>query len=674
MQNQNTKSYSVLSIKVSRTNEKGPLASEQMFANLHGILKKVTGKQESTSDQEGYSFEIANIHNNIYFLAHIPSYLQDFFESQVYAQYPDVEISEIPDYVEFRQYPSIAVCELDFLKHDILPINTYTLFEDALAKQLIDPLSSVAEALRKGVASLDEHIGIQILCKPINSKALQSKTFSSLKRLQAGKKIFFFGDEKKLYDEASLPIKLLLSPFSFLSKKKSNSTVDAFAGHGHSDIPEANQKTNMNSDVGKVFVNALLGKSSKLGFRVVIRVAYWSDKTLPKEILDQKVLSVANSFKQFNNPYLNGFDVHLNNSLESLALFKTRQFGKKTGMFMNTEELASLYHLPNLEMKTPNIVWVTSRKKEPPVNLPTFSNTPESELTILGKANFRGSDTTFGIKPDDRRRHVYIIGKTGMGKSVLMENMIFSDLVNGRGVGVVDPHGELAENVIDFIPEYRKDDVIIIDPSDSDFPVAINMLENVGTGEGRSLIASALVGIFKKLFGESWGPRLEYVLRNTILALVEAPDTNMMGIMRMLVDEEYRTKILSYVTDPVVLAYWNTEFANYQPKNIAEIISPIQNKVGQFLSSPIIRNIVGQNINTINIREAMDSKKIVIVNLSKGKIGEDNSALLGSMLVTRFQLDAMSRANIDKDERVDFYLYVDEFQNFATDSFATIIS
>jgi hypothetical protein len=240
-------------------------------------------------------------------------------------------------------------------------------------------------------------------------------------------------------------------------------------------------------------------------------------------------------------------------------------------------------------------------------------------------------------------------------------------------VAVIDPHGDLAEAVLRFVPKSRTNDVILFDPSDKDFPVAFNVLEGKNP-EQRGLIASGLIGVIKKLNIDSWGPRLEHFLRNTVLALVEAPDTTMLGITRMLVDKVYRAKILHYVEDPMVRSFWETEFSALAPQKLAEAVGPIQNKVGQFLSTPVIRNIVGQPKSTLDLRFAMDTGKIVIVNLSKGKIGEDNSALLGSLLVTKFQLDAMSRADIPEKDRKDFYLYVDEFQNFATDSFATILS
>jgi type IV secretory pathway TraG/TraD family ATPase VirD4 len=294
---------------------------------------------------------------------------------------------------------------------------------------------------------------------------------------------------------------------------------------------------------------------------------------------------------------------------------------------------------------------------------------------VIGRTNFRGRRDLFGIKNVDRRRHIYIIGKTGMGKSVLLENMIFSDVQSGRGLAVIDPHGDLADAVINFVPSSRTNDVVILDPSDSAFPFAFNMLEGGGSSPDKmNLIASGLLGVFKKMYAESWGPRLEHILRNCILALAENENTSILGIMRILVDEEYRRKMVANVTNPLVRSFWIDEFGKMQDKLRTEAISPIQNKVGQFLSSPMVRNILGQVKSTVNIRFMMDTGKIVIVNLSKGKMGEDNSSLMGSLLITKFQLDAMSRADVAEKDRKDFYLYVDEFQNFATDAFATILS
>lgn len=295
------------------------------------------------------------------------------------------------------------------------------------------------------------------------------------------------------------------------------------------------------------------------------------------------------------------------------------------------------------------------------------------DITYFAEANFRDKRTRFGIKRQDRRKHVYVIGKTGMGKTTILENMAIQDIQSGEGIGFMDPHGDTAEKLLDYIPEERIDDVIYFNPADIQFPIAFNAIENVDPDK-RHLMASGLVGVFHKLWAETWGPRLEHVLRNTIMALLEVPDSTLLGIMRMLVDKQFRKKIVEQLKDPVVKSFWTEEFAKYSDKFQTEAVAPIQNKVGQFLTSSLIRNIVGQTHSAIDIRKAMDEGKIVIMNLSKGRIGEDNSALFGAMLITKIQLAAMSRVDTPEEERKDFFLYVDEFQNFSTESFANILS
>lgn len=296
-----------------------------------------------------------------------------------------------------------------------------------------------------------------------------------------------------------------------------------------------------------------------------------------------------------------------------------------------------------------------------------------NQINFFAKTNFRNSETTFGIKVDDRRRHVYVIGKTGMGKTNLVQNMAIQDIHNGNGVAIVDPHGEFAEECLQAVPKERINDVVYFNPADTEFPIAMNVMEQVDAAY-RPLIASGLVGVFKKIWADSWGPRLEYLLRNAILALLEYPGATLLGVTRIMIDKKYREKIMEKVTDPVIKSFWEEEFAQYNQNFAVEAIAPIQNKVGQFLSSALIRNIVGQEESSFSMRDIMDSQKIIIMNLSKGRIGEDNSALLGAMMITKIQLSAMERVDIPEEERKDFYLYVDEFQNFATESFANILS
>ena len=297
----------------------------------------------------------------------------------------------------------------------------------------------------------------------------------------------------------------------------------------------------------------------------------------------------------------------------------------------------------------------------------------DAEVNYFGMANYRNQNRRFGIKLDDRRRHMYVVGKTGMGKTTLLENMVLNDIYAGHGLGYVDPHGDTAEKILNYIPAHRINDVVYFNPSDLDYPIGFNILETIRP-EQKHLVASGLMGVFKKIWPDVWSSRMEYILNNTILALLDFPGTTLLGINRLLADAEYRRRVVNNTKDPVIKAFWQTEFAAYNDKYKQEAVAPIQNKIGQFLSASVIRNIVAQVKSKINIREIMDNKKIFIMNLSKGRIGEDNSRLLGGMLITKIQLSAMERVDTPENQRPDFFLYVDEFQNFATESFANILS
>ncbi len=295
------------------------------------------------------------------------------------------------------------------------------------------------------------------------------------------------------------------------------------------------------------------------------------------------------------------------------------------------------------------------------------------EICVFAQTNFRNKPRRFGIKLDDRRRHMYIIGKTGMGKSTMMENMMLHDIYAGHGVGLVDPHGDFAEKIINYIPSWRINDVVYFNPSDTAFPIGFNILE-VHNEEQKHLVAAGMMATFKKIWPDVWSARMEYILNNTLLALLEYPGSTLLGINRLLADKKYRGRVVKKITDPVIKAFWQNEFANYPERYMTEAVAPIQNKIGQFLSASIIRNMVAQVKSTIDIRKLMDEGKILIMNLAKGRIGEDSSRLLGGMLITKIQLSAMERVDLPEAERRDFFLYVDEFQNFATPSFANILS
>lgn len=297
----------------------------------------------------------------------------------------------------------------------------------------------------------------------------------------------------------------------------------------------------------------------------------------------------------------------------------------------------------------------------------------KKDIIYIGEVAWRNQKTKFGIKTDDRRRHMYLVGKTGMGKSNMLENMAIQDIQAGNGIAFIDPHGEAAEKLLDYVPSHRVNDVIYFNPGDVSYPTAFNVMEIINP-EQRNLIASGLMAVFKKIWPDVWSARMEYILNNTILALLEYPNSTLLAINRMFSDPDFRAKVVEKVTDPIIKSFWVNEYAKYNQKYEQESTAAIQNKIGQFIANPLMRNIIGQVKSSIDMRKIMDEKKILIVNISKGMVGEDASRLFGAMLITKLQLAAMSRQDVTEEEREDFYCYVDEFQNFATDSFVNILS
>jgi hypothetical protein len=379
------------------------------------------------------------------------------------------------------------------------------------------------------------------------------------------------------------------------------------------------------------------------------------------------------AFKQFNTTNLNGFVSKSTSFNREKQLEYQARFFSDRGYILNIEELASLFHLPHTSVETPNILWATTKTAEPPPNVPVQIAGNEEDISLLGVTNFRGTNTVFGLYREDRGRHVYILGQTGTGKSGALELLTLSDIYYDQGFAVIDPHGDYAQHVLSFIPQRRLDDVVYFNPADTSYPIGFNPLE-ISDPSLKGHISSELVGVLKRLFAESWGPRLEYILRYSLLALLDYPNSTMLDITRLLTDKKFRAHVITYIDDPVVKNFWVTEFASWNDKFASEAVAPVLNKVGAFTANPMIRNIIGQPKSTFNLRKIMDEGKILIVNLSRGLMGEDNAGILGAMIVTKIQLAAMGRADTTQAERRPFYLYVDEFQNFATDSFATILS
>ena len=412
----------------------------------------------------------------------------------------------------------------------------------------------------------------------------------------------------------------------------------------------------------------IVEKVSYPGFKTSIRLIGDTNKTLTE---------LASTFGVYTRSDGNGFSgkkAPLFNKKSVITAAHDRSVTNND--VLNILELATIWHLPSDKIKTEGIAWGTKVLSEPPENLPnavTATEEDKKEINFFGRTIFKNKETIFGIKEIDRRRHVWVIGKTGTGKSTLIANMAIDDLKKDRGIGIIDPHGDLCDVIMDYIPKHRINDVIYFNPADKDFPIAINPLE-VTNKEEAELVVSGIVSIFNKIFGFSWGPRLEYILRNSLSTLAQVPNTTLKDIPLILTNKQFRAKVVEDLDDEVLKNFWVNEFDKMTEKLQQEAISPILNKVGQFVASPLIRSVIGHPKSSISLDDAMNDGKIFLANLSQGRLGEDNAALLGAMLITKFQLAAMHRVAIPEAERKDFYLYVDEFQNFATGSFIKIMS
>ncbi len=617
----------VLLLQVPRTNDKKELAAEQLFASLHGLLMSPRAGYFSSSVRERISLEIAVRKKRIAFYVWVPEELKDFVEEQIYAQYPTVQISEVQDYTteEGGHYETNLMSELKLTGHEALPIKTFQSFE-------VDPLAAITAALAK--FEDNEEAWLQHVVRPAADN-WHRKSESYIANMRSGGGLGFTKAMTALWTppdgKDAAPVKL--------------------------------------TEYQQARITGAETKSQKLAYETAIRIVYRGN--LPPSQAKLRMQAIIASYKQFNTTYLNGFaGRRLTDNPAALEVYRQRILNK--GFICNIEEIATLYHLPHTNVETPFILWASSNTAEPPANLPILSGQEQPDISPAAITNFRGHNTAFGLPRSDRGRHLYIIGQTGVGKSGMLELLTISDIYSPYGFAVIDPHGDYALNILRRIPEERVSDVIYFNPADTDFPIAFNPME-VNDPKLKTHTASELIGVLKRMF-ESWGPRLEYILRYCLLALLDYPDSTMLDITRMLTDKKFRQDVLKYVEDPVVRNFWTVEFASWNDKFQAEAVAPVLNKVGAFTANPIVRNIIGQPKSSFNIRQIMDERKILVVNLSRGLIGEDNAALLGALLVTKIQLGAMSRADIPQDQRSPFYLYVDEFQNFATESFATILS
>ena len=671
----------ILEVQVNRENEKWAPIFEHILIVLHKILDKNEGsyfKKNKVSTWPAFSFEIVKYGNKIRFFLIVWDNYKNFLINQIYAHFPSVDITEISDYLKTIPNDKITIGEIGLKKHYIYPIKSYTELQEEWSNETVDPYSSITSSLSKiGTNSLTV---LQINFSPVHDSDWKKDVGKIYSILSSNQPKFI---KKLLLSENYIYFKILFLPFILIWKFLR--LIFSFTQNNETEWDEWNNDEQETVKIGNKDVlidkenrglpSNILNKIKSPGYATSIWIIIASTDSLERKMAIKEIVSTLWVYDSF---WQNGLRLkYAWNDLEKISKMKQRLCSSE--IVLNTTELAGLVHFPTNYVKTPYINWVMAKNFEPPTNLPiidrelTDNHTPDSILTPLWKTNFRGTDMSFGIWPNDRRRHIYIVWKTWMGKSTLLENMIVDDIRQWRWVAVIDPHGDLADNIIGLIPKSRTNQTIIFDPSDKHWPIAFNMFDGVDP-EQRPLVASGIVWIFKKIFWDSWWPRLEHILRNTVLALLEMPNSTLISIPLMLTSEVYRKKVVSRVKDPVVKKFWTGEFEKMAPNQKVEATWPILNKVWQFLSSTILRNVLGQPKNTFSVRWAMDNQKIVIVNLSKGKIWEDASALLWAMMVTKFQMDAMARSDMKEKDRKDFYLYVDEFQNFATDSFATILS
>ena len=557
--------------------------------------------------QDHFSLEIVALPEEIKFYISCPKSVQDLIEKQIHGAYPGAEVREVDEYNIFSEDGKLAFAALKLKSSNYYPVKTY--------KELAtDPLSQITSALAK--MQPGEGAAVQILAVPADGKWRS-----------AGKRYI----AKTKQDE--------LSP-------KNEGKV----------TPEPKK------------MEAIENKIAKVGFKMIIRIVV-SAKT--EEEARVHLDNIKSTFSQFTSEYNSFSTANIRFKKQFLVDFVYRYL-PLFGNFgvLNTEELASIFHLPNKTVETPGIFWVNAKRAPAPAQIP-------SSGLHLGKSVYRGSTKEVYVGEDDRRRHVYIIGKTGTGKTELLKYMVMQDINAGHGVAFIDPHGDAAEDILAMIPPERAEDVIYFNPADTERPIGMNMLE-AQTEQEKHFVATYIVGLMYKLYDPHKtgiiGPRFEHAIRNAMLTVMSEPGNTFVEVVRVLTDARFVQELLPKVSDPVIRRYWTDQIAQTTDFHKSEVLDYIVSKFGRFVTNRTIRNIIGQSKSAFNLRDIMDNKKILVVNLSKGRIGEENSNFLGLVLVPKILVAAMSRQDVPEEQRPDFFLYVDEFQNFATETFADILA
>lgn len=605
----------LLQVSVPRDNEIKIDAAEQLFSSFASI-----GKNTFFKAGAALSFEVVGMPGEIRFYVNTPNKVRDFVEKQINGAYPDAQIVPLTDDAAKQKTDFIIGAEYNIFSLDgkvaftSLGLKHANYMPLKVFKELaVDSMSSVTSTLAK--MNDGEGAAIQILIRPVDDKW------------------------KKIGRD-------------YLSKTKKN---------------EANPETAKYTSNAKE-IEAIENKLSKPGFETVIRIVVSSPE---KESAELHLSNIVNSFSQYSGPnsITKAKFVLFKGSFITDFIYRYFPLWKK-GSVLTSEELATIFHFPNKSVATPGIHWVNSKRAPAPANIPT-------EGLFIGKSVFRGVSKPVYVGREDRRRHMYIIGKTGTGKSEFLKQMIMQDIKNGEGLAVIDPHGDLVEDCLLMMPPERSEDVILFDPSDLTRPMGFNMLESASE-EQKHFVVNSIIGLMYKLFDPNKtgiiGPRFEHAIRNAMLTVMYEPGATLIEVVRVLTDSNYVQELLPKVQDPIIRRYWTDQIAQTSDFHKSETLDYIVSKFGRFVTNKMIRNIIGQSFSAFNFRKVMDEQKILMVNLSKGKIGEENASFLGLVLVPKILVAAMSRQDIPMSERRDFFLYVDEFQNFATPDFAQILS
>ncbi|HRY76614.1 MAG TPA: type IV secretion system DNA-binding domain-containing protein [Candidatus Paceibacterota bacterium] len=618
--------------EVVKADEKRPLkeriaVAEQFLTTLSSLKKPAV-----------LEIALPHIGEEIYFYLAVAKESVNFVQRQIQGFYPNAFVALSEDYNIFNPTGETVSASLKLKEPWLLPIRTYQELE-------ADPISPILNAFSK-LEKEGEGMVFQIVLQPA-SKAAKKSLEGAIKKMRQG-----------------------------------TSLKDVLGGRGFKDfgqalaeavkpqVPDKNQEKPKTID--EIGAKALESKINKNLFSVNLRfLASAQTKSRAEEI----VTNVLGSFNQFGSPTKNEFVAFRPRNQQKLIFnYSFRAFNPKESIILNSEEIASFWHFPNLVSAAPYATWVKSKEAPPPAELP-------EEGLVLGQSIFRGEEKTVRLTAKDRRRHVYLIGQTGTGKSYAMTNSIIQDIKNGAGVGVVDPHGDLIDQILEYIPKERMEDVILFDPADLERPMGLNMLEyDFSHPEQKTFITNEFINIFDKLYDlkATGGPMFEYYLRNALsLLMSDTSETpTLLDIPRVFTNEEFRNQKLARCSDPTTVEFWEKEAAKVTSGDISlsNIAPYITSKFNTFISNDYVRPIISQTKSAFNFREVMDNRKILLINLSKGRIGDLNSSLLGLIMVGKLLMAALSRVDTPEDRRQDFYLYIDEFQNFATSSIATILA